>query len=355
MKFGNLLKSTISLAGLFLSLALYAQGYAAISPEKANALINQQGSDSAKRVISYAKNSLSRPPAPLAKIHAEGTLPHEGIYDASVIAMQDINIMNLFAMTYRLTGDKTYLNKASEFLDKWIDIYDPSFNPIDETHFDKLILTHDLIQSHLSPELNRKAVRFFYVMANGYIERISKQPKIDIGNWQSHRIKLIVLSAYATNNTELINKSKILFLDHLERNLNADGSTYDFHERDALHYATYDLEPLLEAAIAFKAHGENMFDHKTTKGVSLRDAVNWLTPYAEGKVTHEEFVNSPVPFDKKRAKAGIAGYQGLWDRSSALLLYSLASALDPIYKKLSDSLAKISKYDRPYLFELEFQ
>jgi Alginate lyase len=350
-----LLRLSFAIFGAFFSLAIYAQGYAAISPEKINSLINKQGSDSAQKVLTYAKRNLSRPPGPLAKIHTEGTLPHEGIYDASVIAMQDLNIMNLFAMSYRLTGDKIYLNKATEYLEKWIDIYDPSFNPIDETKFDKLILTYDLIQSDLSPELNRKAMRFFYVMANGYIDKISKQSRIDVGNWQSHRIKLIVLSAYATNNIELIYKSKILFQGHLERNLNADGSTYDFRQRDALHYAVYDLEPLLVAAIAFKAHGENIFDYKTSQGVSLRDAVNWLKPYAEGDLTHEEFVNSPVLFDKQRAKAGIAGYQGLWERSSALLLYSLASVVDPIYKKLRDSLVKISKYEPPYLFELEFQ
>ena len=33
-------------------------------------------------------------------------------------------------------------------------------------------------------------------------------------------------------------------------NLRPDGSSLDFHERDALHYHCYDLEPLLTLAIA---------------------------------------------------------------------------------------------------------
>ncbi len=63
-------------------------------------------------------------------------------------------------------------------------------------------------------------------------------------------------------------------------NLCADGSTFDFEVRDALHYVTYDLEPLAIAALAAREHGEDWVTPRLTA------AVDWLLPYARGEKTH---------------------------------------------------------------------
>ncbi len=73
---------------------------------------------------------------PLAKLHTEGTLPHEGIYDESVEAEKDLGLMRDAALAWRATGDERYLRLVDRFLFAWVTTYQPSFNPIDETNFE---------------------------------------------------------------------------------------------------------------------------------------------------------------------------------------------------------------------------
>ena len=85
------------------------------------------------------------------------------------------------------------------------------------------------------------------------------------------------------------------FLRHLSVNIAPDGEVVDFAKRDALHYVTYDLEPLTVAALAAKAHGQDWMHEQSVTHSSVAAGVDWLVPYARGEKTHEEFVHSHVP------------------------------------------------------------
>ena len=54
---------------------------------------------------------------------------------------------------------------------------------------------------------------------------------------------------------------------------------------------TYDLEPLLVAALAARAHGEDWYGDGDR---ALGRAIAWLVPYATGEKVHEEYVRSTV-------------------------------------------------------------
>jgi hypothetical protein len=60
-------------------------------------------------------------------------------------------------------------------------------------------------------------------------------------------------------------------------------------------------------------------------------AIDWLTPFALGKKTHEEFVHSKVPIDAERANAGVEGFKGQWEPWRSIQLYQLALLADPKY------------------------
>ena len=126
---------------------------------------------------------------------------------------------------------------------------------------------------------------------------------------------------------------------------------FDFHERDALHYVTYDLDPLMMAALAAKAHGEDWLGWKSADGVSLASALDWLAPYAAGEKVHIEFANSKVQFDRDRAGAGQAEYAPHpWDTTNAIGTYGLAALLDARYRPLRDGLvAKLGKRPAPWI------
>ncbi len=214
-----------------------------------------------------------------------------------------------------------------------------SFNPIDETGFDALALAYDLTEMDRPQGTRAKLDGFWRRMARGYLNAISGTPKNAHTNWQSHRIKLATLAAYQTGDRRLIDRARSAFRKHIGVNLRADGSTFDFEERDALHYVTYNLDPLMMAALAAKAHGEDWFSWRSPSGASLPRSLDWLATFANGSRTHIEFANSNIAFDRERAAAGQTQFAPHpWDRSKAVGTFALASLLDPRYRNLRDTL-----------------
>lgn len=298
---------------------------------------------SAQGLVKRVAARLNDQPKPLARLHTEGTLPHEGIYDESVEAERDLELMRDAALVWRATGDARYLHLVDRFLLAWATTYQPSFDPIDETHFDSMILAYDMTASALSVKTRNATAAFISKLANGYVERIDAQQRPLTGvyrnNWESHRVKLIAMAAFTLDDRKLINAAQRLFIEQIAENVAPDGATVDYAERDALHYVTYDLEPLVVAALAARRHNRNWLAQRAQNGASLQSAIDWLVPYALGEKTHEEFVHSSVAFDAKRREAGLTGYSGPWDPKGAAELFHLAARLSGRYAGVALRLA----------------
>ncbi|TKC89189.1 alginate lyase [Trinickia terrae] len=331
-----------SLAPLLLACAVlaapFAAAHAAMNFCAAPALQTSERTNADPGVQALVKSVQARlndQPKPLERLHVEGTLPHEGIYDQSAEALNDLELMRNASLAWRATSDDRYLKLVDRFLYAWATTYQPSFNPIDETRFEGMILAYDLTASALPVKTRNVTAAFIAKLANGYVAQIDAQPRPLTGtfrnNWQSHRVKLIAMSAFTLDDRNLINAAQRLFIEHIGDNIAPDGSTFDFTERDALHYVTYDLQPLVTAALAARRHNRNWLPERAANGASLADALNWLTPYALGTRTHDEFVHSSVPFDAKRREAGLPGYSGEWEPKSATELFYLAARLNGRY------------------------
>jgi hypothetical protein len=287
---------------------------------------------------------LGAPAHPLARVHTEHTLPHQGIYDQSIAAERDMPLMRDAALVFRSGGDVAYFNLANRLLLAWVDTYEPDFNPIDETPLDAMAQTYVLIQERMNDSDRDRARHFLRSWAHGYVERMdearftAKPSDIWFNNWQSHRIKLVTMFAVATDDSSLFADAKRLFWRHIQRNVHPDGSVADFDLRDALHYVVYDLEPLMQAALAAQSMGEDWFATAIPEGASLQRAMQWLRPYLDGSKQHQEFVHSKVAFDAERARAGLKGYAGSFDPHVAGPLVWLATRFDPTYQALARSL-----------------
>jgi hypothetical protein len=332
----------IACAGL---LAATSEARAAMNFCAAPAMQTSERASAAPAVQALVKRVAARlgdQPKPLAHLHTEGTLPHEGIYDQSVEAEQDLELMRDAALVWRATGDDRYLRLVDRFLLAWATTYQPSFNPIDETHFDSMILAYDLTASALPVKTRNAAGAFIAKLAGGYVERVDAQPRPLSGtyrnNWESHRIKLIAMAAFTLDDRKLIAAAQRLFVEQIGANVAPDGATVDFGERDALHYVTYDLQPLVVAALAARRHNRNWLTQRAANGATLALALDWLVPYALGEKTHEEFVHSSVAFDAKRREAGVPGYSGPWDPKNSAELFHLAARLSGRYAGVAQKL-----------------
>lgn len=292
------------------------------------------------QIIRRATAALGRPPSAIPQLHTEGTLPSHGIREIRLKAKQDQPIVLNLALAWRLTGDHRFLAAATRYLDAWVTIYRPSFNLIDETGFDTLIMATDLTKADATAALRARLANFWRALATGYLDAMDGRPEGATGNWQSHRIKLAAMAAFETGDPRLIERACNAYRRQISANILPDGSVTDFTERDALHYVTYDLDPLLMAAASARAHGEDWFAWESPSGSSLPRALRWLEPFALGKRTHVEFVRSTVAFDRARADAGDPEYAPHpWRPRSAAPTFALATLSDPSWRTLADTVA----------------
>ena len=117
--------------------------------------------------------------------------------------------------------------------------------------------------------------------------------------------------------------------------MNSEGEVVDFKQRDAIHYVVYDLQPLLQAALAAMSRGEDWYHWIAPNNASLEKGVNWLTPYVTGEKTHNEFINSKIKLDAIRKQRGLKNFNGIFRPEEAKSVYWLASAFNASYEPLA--------------------
>lgn len=295
-----------------------------------------------KSLLASADRRAGERPRAVVRVHTEGTLPHQGIWDQSVEAKKDLPLIRDLAMAWQTSRDRGALERLSTLLEAWADIYQPSFNPIDETEFDFLIDAYAIAGPALPAATRDKTGRLIRKWGEGYVEQMAHQARAGkgtwINNWQSHRIKLATMAAVALNDSLLFAAARAEFRKQLGQNLRADGSTIDFAERDALHYTVYDLEPLTRAALAAATRGEDWLHLQGDNGATLAAALDWLLPYARGERTHLEYVHTTVKFDLQRRDAGVPGFTGPWEPKTSGQLFWLAAKLDGRYRDVAQGL-----------------
>lgn len=296
-------------------------------------------------ILERAEAGLTRPHGAIPVLHTEGTLPGRGIREFSARAREDFPVVQALALAYRMTGETRFRDAAERYLLAWAGTYRWSFNPIDETGFDALLIASDLIEDDLSPDSRARLMDFWHRLSTGYLDAMDGAPINAHTNWQSHRIKQATLAAYAVGDVALIDRARAAYRRHVSGNIQADGSVHDFHERDAIHYVTYNLDPLMTAALAAGEHGEDWFGWRNENGAGARDTILWLLPYAEGRRTHQEFVRSTIKFDADRAAVGQPGYTGQWNPGGAVNTLRLAALLDDRFSAEASALSE--RVDKP--------
>lgn len=295
------------------------------------------------QIVTRARAALSRPPAPVPRLHTEGTLPGKGIRDMSIAAKRDHPIALDLAMAWKLTGEQAYRDGAANYLTAWAKTYHTYLNPIDDTGFDALLLAYDLVEPDLSASERTPIDRFWRGMAEGYLRAMEVGPKNSNTNWQSHRIKLATLAAFQSGDEVMIRRAHLAYRRQLAANLRSDGSTLDFEERDALHYVTYNLDPLLMAAIAAQAHGQDWYREAAPSGAALPRSLAWLATFALRERRHVEFAHSHIAFDRERAAAGQGEYAPHdWDPANSVNTFALAAILDRSFDNVRNELVRTS-------------
>lgn len=278
-----------------------------------------------------AEEALDEPPSPLPRIQLEGLLPTDPRAQLSTRFYRDVRRTEALGFAYAATGEARYAERAGVYMEAWANTNQPDGNPINETEVSRLVRGLSLVYEAIPPSARTQVERWLSRMASLQIER---RPQWEIdrpNNWYSHRLKIVGLIGYALGDSRYIRYAEDGFRTQIAQNLRADGSSLDFHYRDSLSYHVYNLEPLVELAIAADKRGVNLYGYQAPTGASLERSIAFLLPYVRGEKVHQEFVRSPVPLDRQRAEAGIPGFQGPWDPLRGARLLEMAGYFNPAF------------------------
>jgi hypothetical protein len=285
-----------------------------------------------------ANNALGDTPNPITEILSQGLLAGDPKKTASLKSVEDVDKIYALALAYKVLDDRKFLDKATEFLLAWAKVNKATDDPINETKIEDIVTAYDLLRNDIRSADRAIIDAWMHSKADAQLE--SKYAKgsrgTAINNWNSHRIKMITLIAYTLHDKSYNSAITRELEKQLNINLNPDGTTHDFIERDAFHYQTYDLEPLLSACIAiYRATGKDYFTWKTANSSSIKNCVDYIMPFMTGEKTHAEFVKSTVPFDLKRAQNNEKGYAAgtLFEPKNGVNTLALAAYFDSGYNQ----------------------
>ena len=297
------------------------------------------------RFQNIADKALTETPNPIAKILSEGHLAGDPDKIASLEALKDVDKIYALSLAYRINGDKKYLDKGIEFLLAWAKTNRSAGDPIDDTKLEDVIIGYDMIRDMVSTDARKKIDNWLDDLADSELNSVHAQAGkgTATNNWNSHRVKIIVLVAYAIHTKKYDKDIPKELTNQLGVDLNADGTSYDYLERDAFHYHIYTLEPLLKAiTVIYRATGKNYFNFESSSKATIKKCVDFMIPYVTGHLTHAEFANSRAKFDRARAQNGEKGYQVKnFIPSTAVYVLSEACYFDssylPVVKQISRS------------------
>jgi hypothetical protein len=283
-----------------------------------------------------ADKALVETPNPTRRIISEGHLYTNPERKQSLVARRDLFKIEALGYAYGLRGKAEYGDKAKAFVLAWAQTYEPDGSPINETEFTRLMKAYDLTRALFTDRERLKVEQWLLNMVEK--QRMSIRPRSASAknNHHSHRLKFIGHAAFLLPNPELIRWVVTDYRRHLDVNLFHDGTTFDFHQRDALHYHGYDLLPLVELAIVANKNGSDLYGYTTPQGANLDKSIAFLIPYILGEKEHREFVKSKVEFDFRRSAAGDSNIQvgEKWNAKKARTLFDLAGYFNPRFHQV---------------------
>lgn len=283
------------------------------------------------QVRDEAAGVLGRSPRPLSVLHYEGVLGTDPRRQQTEDHLRDMDMLALVTQAHSGSPTSGYAAFIKAFVWAWATTYLPTGNPINENKLEPVYIGYYLTRDQFSSAERQRIESWLLTIAKYENSRTSTD------NWETKRFKIIGLIALATGRADLMDTAVNRFRKYLPASLYGDGSSSDFHERDALGYHTGAVLPLMAFCLTaeqagIRIDGKSLYEWEAANGASVRKSVHFLDAYVLGEKTHTEFQDTKVQFDRDRCKAGLTQYcPHTWRPSegTASEIYQLASGFEP--------------------------
>jgi hypothetical protein len=290
-----------------------------------------------KLAVSFALNETNFIFEAVPKLEIEGySANHVRMHRSTKVILEEMPRIFAMSVCARSSGHLECEKKAKEGILKWSSTYIPSGNPIDENNLIPLLESIDLMWLRFS-EFERLGIKKWlvaFLQANEkFLDRI---PLNSTSHINSHEIWRIAIRAYLAmlleDGAEFL-RIKERFEEHVGNQIAADGSTYDFHQRDSLHFQVFSLKAYTKIAL----HIPLLYTDRSKEHVSK--AFQFLMPYYLKKKTHIDFAKSTNRFDIERKNSEHNRKKDLmWTPGSAREVLRLARPTFPQIKNWSQDV-----------------
>jgi hypothetical protein len=285
-------------------------------------------------------------PSPIAEIKYEGHVSNHPDRRRTAFHLQDMRRLHALNWVAAVTGEPQYLDAARQIVAAWVPVSRPTGNDVNDNKLNPIIVFYHLFKDDL-PAGERAATRAWVEqLLDVHEQHMSRDGQ---GNRFAKRVKLVALAAIALDDKAAVEASTKALRAYLARSLRANGTSFDYEQRDALHYHVGGLDIPMEVALNLAANGDpaaltlyaTPIAEGPNTGASLKKSVAFVLPYARGEKVHPEWRNSRVPLDRQRWESGDPYYRPgkPYDPSHAAKLIRLASAFDPALRGLAADLA----------------
>lgn len=302
------------------------------------------------RAWQVAQESLDLVVRPIERFELAGTLNGHPGHVRSDEAKRPFGAIFALAVASRtaaepLRGDS--FRTAAAALRAWAGTYRPAGNPIDEWFFIPLLQAADLIAPGLDPARRRAVLDWateFAVAGDAFFEVKRDRNPARANNWMARRLEIRAVATTVAGLTPLRAQLPGQLSEFTARNYIAgpsghpDGRTFDFRQRDALHYHIAAVRPLVEIAL----FAPDLITPEVR--AKVLSGLDFLKPYFLRQATHEEFAATTVSFDVVRRDDGNPVFQGPWDPDHGRLVLRLARSVFPEIRPWTEGIVDTS-YD----------
>lgn len=295
----------------------------------------------AREAIDAAQPALARGPEPLAVIHYEGIVHNDPRRVATVASLNQMGDIALLLRAWQVTQDPAIASHLRELITAWTQTYQITGNDVNENKFCPLLMAYASLRDTFTP-VERDAVDAWVdQLGTLHAQRVAASG--GVSNRYGKHLRITALCAAVLDRAEWRDTAVAGAKRMIEQGLRPDGTSHDLEERDSLGYHGSAVRSLIEMSLLIPRVGDEpaLYDWVAPSGASIRKSVDYVLPYATGEKTREEWRNTKVELDRRRAAAGIAEYQPgrLYDPRQARSLLEAASLYDPSLSPLVAELA----------------
>ncbi len=281
-------------------------------------------------VKAEAQPALGRPPRPLAVLHYEGLVNTDPRRVRTVAHLNQMADVARLFRAWQVSPTPDVEQHLCEIILAWADTYVVTGNDVHENKFFPLFTAYDALRERLAENERVRVDRWVREIGRRHHQRI--QQGAGRNNRFAKSIRIAAICGRALGEARWIDDARRAAQRLIQQSLDADGASYDLKERDTLTYHNSTLKPLIELSIILDGNAPDaLYYWVNDKGGSIQKSVRYVVPYASGEKTRQEWLNSRVALDQRRAAAGIEKYRlgRQFQPRQALAMLELAEYYEP--------------------------